>query len=264
MGARFTAVRRERRRRPPSRAHDAWAAALRLEWAAVDAERLAVVEDDAPTRPACGAAGEGVLLDPASGLRSPPPKRRRQPPPRSRVDLGDEGDDGVVAALLQRCAEEDAHARGLPPGFAVREASLDDASLIALNAEFAAEDERVGELAGECHAAVGSVLEGPGGAAVAYALHYAFPAPSWDVGRAASLPPRLSHLFVTQAERGRGLGTALLCWWRDRFARRVHLFAVEDPNASMRRCLQRAGCAEAEQRSGNGASSVHFVAVQDE
>ena len=95
-------------------------------------------------------------------------------------------------------------------------------------------------------------------------LHFANAAPPWERGAAAALPPRLAHLYIAAPHRRRGLGTALLAWWRERHACAVRLFAVDTPNAAMASVLARLACAPAAARSGHAASAVHYLHVPPE
>ena len=95
-------------------------------------------------------------------------------------------------------------------------------------------------------------------------LHFANAAPPWERGAAAALPPRLAHLYIAAPHRRRGLGTALLAWWRERHAAAVRLFAVDTPNAAMAAVLARLACAPAAARSGHAASAVHYLHVPPE
>ena len=92
-------------------------------------------------------------------------------------------------------------------------------------------------------------------------LHFANAAPPWERGAAAALPPRLAHLFISAPHRRRGLGSALLAWWRERHAAAVRLFAVDSPNDAMASVLARLACAPAAARSGHAASAVHYLHV---
>ncbi len=94
-----------------------------------------------------------------------------------------------------------------------------------------------------------------------YVLHFANAAPPWESGGCAALPPRLAHLYIARDHRRRGLGSALLAWWRERHAAAVRLFAVDSPNEAMAAVLQRLACAPAATRSGHAASSVHYLHV---
>ena len=94
-----------------------------------------------------------------------------------------------------------------------------------------------------------------------YLLHYANAPPPWERAASAALPPRLAHLYIAHTHRRRGLGTALLAWWRERHAAAVRLFAVDSPNAAMAAVLARLACAPATTASGHAASSVHYLHV---
>ena len=103
--------------------------------------------------------------------------------------------------------------------------------------------------------------EGP----VGYVMHFDNQPPPWEragaagAAAAATLPPRLSHLYVSPPLRRQGLGTALLAWWRSEFAAPVRVFAVEAPNEGMGRALARLGCAPAQRASGYEAAAVHYL-----
>jgi len=154
----------------------------------------------------------------------------------------------------------------LPLGYAVAPcAAFDAPGLAALSAAFAAEDVRVGRLpsVGRCGGVAGqaALLLEPGGQAVGYVFHYANTPPPWAprAQAAASLPPRLAHLFISQPYRRRGLGSALLAWWRAAHATPVAIFAVDSPNAAMRALLASQACAPAQRASGHAATSLHFL-----
>jgi GNAT superfamily N-acetyltransferase len=161
-----------------------------------------------------------------------------------------------------------AAARGpLPPGYSVRPcATFEAPGLAALSAAFASEDPRVGTLppsgptGGRAGAA--SLLFDDGDVPIGYIFHFDNAPPPWEAASAsASLPPRLAHLYISPRHRRRGLGAALLAWWRERHAAAVRLFAVDSPNEAMGRVLARMACAPATAASGHAASSVHYLHV---
>ena len=176
----------------------------------------------------------------------------------------EEQDDGVYGLLARAArAERAERATSLPSTYALQEVRASDPTcddLVKLSLEFAREDPRVGSLAGGLGAAVAHVLRDDLGVAVGYTLTHENHAPEWDLSRAVALPPRLAHVFITRARRARGLGTALVDWWRRRFALRCAFFAVDAPNDAIARALRRIECSLATTRSGHDASSVHYVA----
>jgi len=176
----------------------------------------------------------------------------------------EEEDDGVYGLLARAArAERAERATSLPSTYALQEVRASDPTcddLVTLSLEFAREDPRVGSLAGGLGAAVAHVLRDDLGVAVGYTLTHENRAPEWDPSRAVALPPRLAHVFITRARRARGLGTALVDWWRRRFALRCAFFAVDAPNDAIARALRRIECSLATTRSGHDASSVHYVA----
>lgn len=176
----------------------------------------------------------------------------------------------MVMDLLMRAAAADSAAASqrarLPLGYAVAQcAGFDAPGLAALAAQFAAEDSRVGLLpsVGRCGGRAGeaAVLLDPTGEPIGYVFHYANTPPPWAprAEAAASLPPRLAHLFITAAHRRRGMGSALLAWWRAAHATPVAIFAVDSPNPAMRALLASQACAPAQQASGHAATSLHFL-----
>lgn len=70
--------------------------------------------------------------------------------------------------------------------------------------------------------------------------------------------PRIHHLYVRRGYRRAHIGRRLLNWWRKHHAMRVEAFAVTDPNAQMRRLLERNGCTRVLQNSGFDGSAEHF------
>jgi len=172
----------------------------------------------------------------------------------------EEEDDGVYGFLARAARAE--RATSLPSTYALHEVRASDPTcddLVKLSLEFAREDPRVGSLAGGLGAAVAHVLRDDLGVAVGYTLTHENRAPEWDLSRAVALPPRLAHVFITRERRASGLGTALVDWWRRRFALRCAFFAVDAPNDAIARALRRIECSLATTRSGHDASSVHYV-----
>jgi GNAT superfamily N-acetyltransferase len=98
---------------------------------------------------------------------------------------------------------------------------------------------------------------------IGYIFHFDNAPPPWErtAATSAALPPRLAHFYIAPRHRRRGLGTALLAWWRERHAAAVRLFAVDSPNDAMARVLARMACAPATAASGHAASSVHYLHV---
>lgn len=183
---------------------------------------------------------------------------------RTNAATEDKEDDGVYGLLARAArAERAERATSLPSTYALQEVRASDPTcddLVKLSLEFAREDPRVGSLAGGLGAAVAHVLRDDLGVAVGYTLTHENRAPEWDTSRAVALPPRLAHVFITRERRARGLGTALVDWWRRRFALRCAFFAVDAPNDAIARALRRIECSLATTRSGHDASSVHYVA----
>ena len=178
-------------------------------------------------------------------------------------------DDGVYG-MLSRAARDDREGIELPSQYTIDEvratslaSSSSFADLARLSEAFSLEDARVGAVANAAALGrgVAHILRDERGIAVGYTLTYENLAPAWERARAATLPPRLAHVYIRPDARSRGLGTALTKWWVSRFAFACAYFAVDAPNASMHRTLSRLECALATTRSGHEASSVHFIAA---
>lgn len=176
---------------------------------------------------------------------------------------------GALYKLLMGAAAHDANELAdrchLPPGFIIEECDCFEAPGVgALSRAFALEDPRVGPLPGSGptgRAGRVAVLRSRDGDAIGYALHYDFAAAPWAPAGTATLPPRLAHLYISPPHRRRGLGTALLAWWRNAHAASVRLFSVDAPNEEMGRTLSRLGCAPAQGASGHLAQAVHYLHV---
>jgi len=207
--------------------------------------------------------------EPAAASAVVPPAATSAVVPRGkRLALGLGKADSALANLFAMAASLDAQyaskERALPANCELLPCIVySDMGLRELNAEFCAEDERIGAFPPSgpikypfvVHLLVSSDSAEPSAkpAAIAYILHSG-PSDSDDI------LPELHHVFVRRSHRRRGHALRMVRWWIDRYAQHSFTFAVNDPNNSMQRVLQHALACKMRPTSSRvaGCSSSHY------